>query len=160
LPASGQIENRLKECLARKGWAILDCRLLHFDSYRDAYGAAAGDEMLRSAAVWIMEVVDGIGARDDFIGYSGGDSFLVLTEESRAATLEAKLKSRFENEIPGKYSYLDRQRGYSLVRNAIGSETRVPLMQLSIATVRSTERAFTDVRQITEAVAASRRKSV
>jgi PleD family two-component response regulator len=156
LPASRLIENRLQECLSRKGWALLDCRLLHFDEYRAAYGSPTADDILRFTAVIILEVVDQAGTPNDFIGYSGGDSFILLTEESRAGALEARLKTWFAQDIPEKYSYLDRQRGFMLLRNTAGVENHVPLMELSVTTLRSSEHNFSDVRQITEKTAALR----
>jgi PleD family two-component response regulator len=159
LPASRQIENRLLEKLPSKGWALMDCRLLHFDEYRAAYGTQAGDDALRFAAGLIIDVVDDAGTPDDFIGYPGGDSFVILTEESRTAELEVRLNNRFSQDLSGVYSYLDRQRGFMLTQTPTRTETRLPLMQLSIATLRSSNHNFTDVRQVTESTAALRRQS-
>ncbi len=153
LPTSRQIQTHLEEILARKGWSMLNCRLKDFDAYRSAYGDAACDDFLRFTADLIVQTADELGAADDFIGYSGGDSFIVITEEARAGTLEAQLKNRFKQSTPGKYSYVDRQRGYLMVRNAAGAETRMPLVSLSVAVIHSSQHNFSDVRQITELAA-------
>ena len=153
LPASRQIEVRLKEILPRKGWSMLNCRLMDFDAYRTAYSDIAGDDFLRFAADQILQVVDELGAPDDFIGYSGGDSFVVLTEEARAPFLEAQLKNRFKRTVPNKYSYLDQQRGYIVVRNDAGAEVRTPLISLSVTIIHASKHNFTDVRQIAELAA-------
>ncbi|MBN1440919.1 MAG: response regulator [Anaerolineales bacterium] len=150
LPASRQIEARLKEILPRKDWSMLTFRLLNFDSYRAAYGDSSGDEFLRFAAELILQTVDECGAVDDFIGYSGGDSFVVITEEKRAAGLETQLKSRFTRAIPNKYSYLDQQRGYVAVPGPGATEKRAPLIRLTVGVIRASQHNFTDVRQITE----------
>jgi PleD family two-component response regulator len=153
LPASRQIESRLEEILPKKGWSMLNCRLMNFDAYRTAYGDSSGDDVLRFAADLILQTVDESGGPDDFIGYPGGDNFVLLTEESRAAQLEAQLKNRFAQALPAKYSYVDQQRGYILVRNASGVETRVPLIRLAVAGIHSSQHNFTDVRQLTELAA-------
>jgi PleD family two-component response regulator len=158
LPAGRQIEARLTEKLGVSGWALIDCRLLHFDEYRGVYGTPAGDDALRAAAGWILEVVNETGTQDDFIGHPGGDNFVLLTDDARAAELEARLNNRFAQELPGIYSYLDRQRGYMLSRGPTGVETRLSLMKLSTAVVRSSAHAFRDIRQITETIAALRRQ--
>lgn len=155
LPASGQIQTRLQESLGRQGWAMLNCRLINFDAYRTVYGDSAGDELLRFAAELILKVVDELGAPDDFLGYSGGDSFIVLTEDARAAAIEAQLKIRIQEAMPGKYSYLDQQRGYVLARDSSGAEKRVGLIRLAATLIRSSEHHFTDIRQITELAAAA-----
>ncbi len=153
LPTSRQIQTRLEELLARKGWSMLNCRVMDFDSYRSTFGDAACDDFLRFTADLILQTVDELGAADDFIGYSGGDSFIIVTEEARAGTLEAQLKSRFKQSAPGKYSYVDQQRGYLMVRNASGTEVRKPLVSLSVAVIHSSKHNFSDVRQITELAA-------
>jgi PleD family two-component response regulator len=155
LPASGQIQERLQASLGRPGWSMLNCRLMNFDTYRGVYGESAADDLLRFAAELILEVVDEMGSADDFLGYSGGDSFVVLTEDSRAAVIEAQLKRRFQEEIPGRYSYLDQQRGFVLARDASGAENRVGLIRLSVTVIRSSEHHFTDIRQITELAASA-----
>jgi DNA-binding response OmpR family regulator len=153
LPASGQIEARLQALLARKGWSMVNCRLKDFDSYRKAYGDPAGDEFLRFAADQILQTVDERGAPEDFIGYSGGDSFVILTEEGRVPALEAELKNRFNRTISNKYSYVDQQRGYLLVPDSAGIEVRVPLISLTMTIIHSSQHAFTDARQIAEMAA-------
>ncbi|MGD0172945.1 MAG: response regulator [Anaerolineales bacterium] len=159
LPASGQIQTRLQANLDRTGWSMVSCRLMNFDAYRSAYGDSAGDDLLRFAAELILKVVDELGASDDFLGYSGGDSFVVLTEDSRAAVIEAQLKIRFQEAIPGKYSYLDQQRGYVLTRAASGAENRAPLIRLAVSLIRSSDYHFSDIRQITELAAAAGAKN-
>jgi PleD family two-component response regulator len=153
LPASRQIEARLQEILPRKGWSMLNCRLMEFDSYRAAYGDAAGDDFLRFAADQIIQTVDAAGAPDDFIGYPGGDSFVIITEEARAAALEAQLKTRFNTNVSGKYSYLDQQRGYIVVRDGSGAEVHAGLISLAVTAIHSSTHNFSDVRQIAELAA-------
>jgi PleD family two-component response regulator len=153
LPASRQIKARLAEILPRKGWSMLNCRLMDFDAYRTVYGDTSGDDFLRFAADLILLAIDELGAPDDFIGYSGGDSFVVLTEETRAAAIETQLKDRFKKTAPTKYSYLDQQRGYILVRDAAGLEIRTPLISLAVIAIHSSNHNFTDVRQIIELAA-------
>jgi PleD family two-component response regulator len=159
LPASRQIEMRLESSLGRQGWAMLSCRLMNFDAYRSVYGEMAGDEVLHFAAELILSVVDELGAPDDFLGYSGGDSFVILTEDSRASAIEAQLKARFQEAIPGKYSYVDGQRGYILAHDSSGAEIRAGLIHLSVILIRSADHHFTDIRQITELAAAGAQNS-
>jgi PleD family two-component response regulator len=156
LPTSRQIQSRLEGFLPRKGWSMLNCRLMDFDAYRSAYGDTACDDFLRFAADLILKTVDELGAADDFIGYSGGDSFVVITEEARAGLLETQLKSRFIQSASGKYSYVDQQRGYLLTRNAAGMEIHAPLVSLSVTAIHSSQHNFSDVRQITELAAMPR----
>jgi PleD family two-component response regulator len=156
LPTSRPIQTRLEEIIAHKGWSMLTCRLMDFDAYRSAYGDTACDDFLRFAADLILETVDELGAADDFIGYSGGDSFVVVTEEARAGPLEAQLKSRFKQSAPSKFSYLDQQRGYLMIRNAAGAEIHAPLVSLTVTAIHASQHNFSDVRQVTELAALAR----
>jgi PleD family two-component response regulator len=155
LPASGQIQARLEASLGRTGWSMVNCRLLNFDAYRGAYGDSAADDLLRFAAELILKVIDESGTAEDFLGYSGGDSFILLTDDSHAEVLAAQLINRFQNEIPGRYSYLDQQRGFMLARDASGAESRAELIRLAVTLIRSADHHFTDIRQITELAAAA-----
>jgi PleD family two-component response regulator len=153
LPTSRQIQTRLEEILPVKGWSMLNCRLIDFAGYRSVYGDSAGDDFLRFAADLILQTVDELGSREDFIGYAGGDSYVVVTEEARALPLEAQLKNAFKRAIPGQYSYLDQQRDYLMVRDPAGVEIRTPLISLLVTIVHSSQHNFTDIRQITELAA-------
>jgi PleD family two-component response regulator len=159
LPTSQQIEAQLQAKLSRKGWSLLNCRLVDFDSYRNTYGDPAGDDFLRSTAEWMLQVVDEAGQPDDFIGYAGGDNFVILTEESRAAAIESKLKVRLGEAIPGKYSYVDQQRGYCITQTESGKEIRTPLAHLAISSIHSSSHNFTEVRQIMELASAAMKNS-
>lgn len=159
LPGSRQIEIRLREILPRKGWSILNCRLMHFDAYRAAYGDSAGNDFLRFAADQIIQTVDDLGAPDDFIGYPGGDSFIILTDESRAAAIEAQLKHRLAEAAPKKYSYVDQQRGYVLIRDGSGKEVRAGLISPAVTVVHASTHQFTDARQIAKLAAIAGKNS-
>jgi PleD family two-component response regulator len=156
LPTSRPIQTHLEKIIARKDWSMLNCRLMDFDAYRSAYGDTACDDFLRFAADLILETVDELGTAEDFIGYSGGDSFVVVTEEARAGPLEAQLKSRFKQSASGKFSYVDQQRGYLMIRNAAGAEIHAPLVSLTVTVLHSSQHNFSDVRQVTELAALAR----
>jgi PleD family two-component response regulator len=153
LPTSRQIQTRLEEILPGKSWSMLNCRLIDFPGYRAVYGESAGEDFLRFSADLILQTVDELGSKEDFIGFAGGDSFVVVTEEARALQLEAQLKTTFKRAIPGRYSYLDQQRGYLMVPGPAGAEIRTPLISLMVTIVHASQHNFTDIRQITELAA-------
>src|SRR5512145_726717 len=76
LPAGRLIENRLREIIREKGWALPDARVNSFEPFKDVYGFVAGDDVLRFTAMIIGEVVDEMGTTSDFIGHAGGDNFI------------------------------------------------------------------------------------
>lgn len=158
LPSGRLIEDHLRRIIRTQGWALLDCRLLHFDRFKDAYGFIAGDEVLRFTSLLLGEVVDEAGTANDFIGHPGGDNFVVITTAAAGPRIRDRLKTRFNAEVLTHYSYVDRERGYIMAKGQEGNEVQAPLMALSVGLVNSDTRQFSDIREITELAAEARRQ--
>lgn len=161
LPSGRLIEDQLRRIIREQGWALLDCRLLHFDRFRDVYGFIAGDEVLRFTSMLIGEVIDELGTNNDFIGHPGGDNFIVITASDRAVKVRERLKARFAEEVLTHYSFMDRDRGYIIAKDTRGDEVKemkVPLMRMAIGMVTPEMRQFADIREITELAAEARRQ--
>jgi len=158
LPSGRVIEDQLRRIIRTQGWALLDCRILHFDKFRDVYGFIAGDEVLRFTSLLLGEVVDEVGTSNDFIGHPGGDNFVVVTTAAAAPKVRERLKTRFAAEVVSHYSFMDREQGYVIAKGNDGIEVKVPLMRLAIGPVSSETRQFSDIREITELAAEARRQ--
>lgn len=158
LPAGRLIEDALRELLRRRAWAFLDMRINHFDPFKDRYGFLAGDEVLRFTALLITSVVAEKGTGDDFVGHAGGDNFVLITSQfDRAEEIRTTLQTRFKSEVKSHYAYTDRQQGGVRLSDSSGIERLYPLMTLAVGMVTS-ERPFSDIREITEAAAEARRR--
>jgi len=158
LPSGRLIEDHLRRIIRTQGWALLDCRLMHFERFKDVYGFIAGDEVLRFTSLLVGEVVDESGTANDFIGHPGGDNFVVITTADAAPRMRDRLKARFNAEVVTHYSFTDREQGYIVAKGQEGSEVQVPLMAMSIGLVSSTTHQFSDIREITEMAAEARRQ--
>jgi PleD family two-component response regulator len=159
LPSGKLIEEQLRGLMRRKGWGLLYVGISHMEAFTDVYGFVAGDEVLRFTTLLLGEVDDKLGGPDDFIGHVGGDDFLLITTEDKAAAMAEAAIKRFNQEIGAHYSFKDRERGYIVTKNAEGQEQPVPLMKLCAGVVHSTGRNFTDIREITEVSAEARRQA-
>lgn len=157
LPSGRLIEDQLRELIRRDDWAYVDMRITDFDPFRDKYGFVAGDEVLRFTAMLVGEVVDELGSPGDFIGHAGNDNFVLITTKGKVKEIKERLSTRFDHEVQTHYSYLDREQGGMKIDEGDGEKT-VSLMKLSIGFVTS-ERDFSDIREITEAAAEERRKT-
>ncbi len=157
LPSGRLIEDQLRELIRRDDWAYVDMRITDFDAFRDKYGFVAGDEVLRFTAMLVGEVVDELGSPEDFIGHAGNDNFVLITTSDRAEKMKERLVMRFDHEVQTHYSYVDREQGGMKIDDGSG-EKMVSLMTLSLGLVTS-EREFSDIREITEAAAEARRKA-
>ena len=158
LPAGRLIENRLREIIREKGWALLDARINNFEPFKDVYGFVAGDDVLRFTAMLIGEVVDELGTISDFIGHAGGDNFIIITQEGKAEAIKARLKERFDNEVQTHYNFMDRQQGFVQAPAADGTTVKVPFMTMSVGIVSPSLQSFADIREITELAAEARRQ--
>jgi PleD family two-component response regulator len=158
LPSGRLIEDQLRRIIRTQEWALLDCRILHFDRFRDVYGFIAGDDVLRFTSLLLGEVVDEVGTSNDFIGHPGGDNFVVITMTANAPKVRDRLRMRFNEEILSHYGFMDRERGYVIAIGHEGIEVKVPLMRMAIGLVSSETRQFSDIREITELAAESRRQ--
>ncbi len=160
LPAGRLIEDQLRQIIRSDSWALLDLRIQHFDAFREVYGFVAGDDVLRFSAMLLGEVLDELGTEDDFLGHAGGDNFIIITSEEAAPGIRERAKERFAEEVLTHYSFTDREKGYLTIPREDGGEEKAPLMSLAVGIVTASERAFADIREITEAAAEARRKDV
>lgn len=159
LPSGRLIEDALRELLRQETWAYMDMRIGHFDAFKDKYGFVAGDEVLRFTAMLLGEVVDQQGKPEDFIGHAGGDNFVLITQPDRAKTIKETFEKRFNEDVQVHYAYTDREQGGIKLDAGTDGERLVPLMKIAIGVVTS-ERKFSDIREITEAAAEARRRQV
>jgi diguanylate cyclase (GGDEF)-like protein len=159
LPSGRMIEEQLRGLMRRKDWGLLYIGINEIDAFTDVYGFVAGDEVLRFTALMLGEVDDKLGGADDFIGHVGGDDFIVITSEDKAAAMAEASLQRFAQEIGSHYSFKDRERGYIVVKDADGAERHAPLMKACVGVVLAKENEFTDIREITEVSAEARRKA-
>jgi PleD family two-component response regulator len=157
LPSGQLIEEQLREIIQREGWAFIDIRLDQFDSFKEAYGFVASDNILRFTAMLIGEVVDEFGTINDFVGHTGNDHFVIITSEDCSANVREKLVERFTEEIVTHYNYLDRQKGYIEFSGNGGKTEQSPIISISIGVVSPEGHGFTDIREITELAAEARR---
>ncbi len=157
LPSGRLIEDQLRRIIRQKGWAFMDLRINHFETFKDVYGFVAGDDLLRFTAMLLGEVVDLYGTPNDFIGHPGGDSFIIVTAEENAPQIRQAVKSRFAEEVLAHYSFIDRERGYIVTINESAQQVKTPLMSLSVGVVSPSQFEFADIREITELAAEARR---
>ncbi len=158
LPAGRLIEEQLRRIIREDGWAYLDIRIENFEPFKDVYGFVAGDDVLRFAGMLIGEILDSMGTSADFIGHSGGDTFVIITTEGASAGIRDRLKSRFAEDVQTHYNFMDRQQGYILAPGKEGGQEQFPLMTLAIGVISPTKQGFADIREITELAAEARRQ--
>jgi PleD family two-component response regulator len=160
LPSGRLIEDQLRKAIREKGWAYLDIRINHFESFKDVYGFIAANDVLRFSAMLLGEVTDELGSQDDFIGHAGGDNFVIITKEANGAAIRQKVKTRFAEEILTHYNFMDRQQGFIMTPGEGNQSIQTPLMTLAVGIIGPSTHVFSDIREITELAAEERRQDV
>lgn len=158
LPSGRLIEEQLRRIIRQQGWALMDIRLNHYQSFREVYGFVAGDDALRFTAMLMGEVVDDFGSPNDFIGHAGDDNFIIISTEEAIPEISQTLRTRFAEEVLTHYNFLDREQGYIVTVDESGNKKETPMMTMAIGTVSPSKYQFTDIREITELAAEARRK--
>ena len=157
LPSGRLNEEQLRLLMRKSDWGLLYIGIDGLDDFNNAYGFLAGDEVLRFVALLLSETADALGNPDDYIGHVGGENFMVITRASNIKPLSDALKAKFASGIMSHYSFIDRDRGYIIIKDADGKDRKAPLMKMRIGAIVSDTQQFTDIREITEAAAEARR---
>ena len=156
LPTGKHVKERLSQLLFADRWALLDCRISHFEGYKDIYSFVAGDEVLAGTASLLQSVLSELEREQDFIGHAGGGNFIIVSDVDIAHKLSQEIKQRFNSKVDDYYSEEDRKRGYMMPPEGTGMTT--PLMKMTVGVISSEGVTFTDLRELTEAALEARRK--
>ena len=159
LPSSRLIEEQLKRLIRSTAWTVLYVGIREYQSFTDAYGFVAGDDVLRFTCMIISEVINEMGTPEDFVGHVGGDDFIIVAHGSKADQLVQHIKDRFRKGSGAFYSFQDRERGALLVKTADGGAQSSPLMSLAVGVITDKTAPFSDIREITEFASEARRMS-
>ncbi len=122
----------------------------HFKEFNDRYGYAMGDDVIRTVAMLLVDVVEATSGEAGFVGHIGGDDFLFLVPVTTLIDTCETLVRRADEILPARYSAHDRQAGYFFGKDRRGRLDRVPLMTLSIGVVTNERRRFAHAAQVSE----------
>jgi diguanylate cyclase (GGDEF)-like protein len=127
-----EINRRLAE---RERFAVLYPDIDSFKSYNDHYGFLRGDDVIKTLATIILEVLEENHSSFHFAGHVGGDDFVILTEPALAEAIAEEITRRFDESIPALYDPADRERGWIESEERNGNMLRTPLVSVSIGIV-------------------------
>ncbi|MEW6092883.1 MAG: response regulator [Chloroflexota bacterium] len=109
LPEGKLVEERIRECLGRADWTMLITSLENLDSFREAYGFVASDDVLRAVSLMVQNTVRELGGQEDFLGHLGLTDFILITKPDRYASLQERIRSRLEQSLDFFYPIKDRE---------------------------------------------------
>ena len=109
LPEGPLVEERLSEVIHKSGWALLHISINHLDSFREAYGFVASDDVLRAISLMIHNTMKETGSPEDFLGHMSPTDFAVVISPSNLAPFQERIKSRLEQSLDYFYPIKDRE---------------------------------------------------
>ena len=116
-------------------FAVLYPDIDSFKSYNDHYGFLRGDDVIKTLATIILEVLEEKHSAHHFAGHVGGDDFVILTEPSLGEVVAGEITRRFDEAIPALYDPTDRDRGWIESEERNGGVLRTPMVSVSIGIV-------------------------
>ncbi|HMO57240.1 MAG TPA: response regulator [Roseiflexaceae bacterium] len=152
LPTAELITEQYRALLNGSDWALAMIQINGLETFMKAYGAVAGEEVLRFTALLLNDIVNQHGRPEDFVGQPiVGPSFVVTSAPAPMETICEQLCRSFDSEIGKHYEYKDRLNGYISVIDDTGETRQAPLMSLSIGVLTSQDGPFYDIRELSEA---------
>jgi len=149
LPTGRVIQNHLRKLLndPQGAWTLMRVKVNGLEAFRDVYGFQAGGDFLRSVTLILAEALSLDDVLDDFLGYNGNDDFIIVTEQRRADSLAAEVRTRFDLVLRTHYSFMDLAQGYLLLD---GEQAQMATVR--ITRVDATSGPFYDIRALSEAL--------
>ena len=97
MSGNSDILREISRRLARHDrFAVLYPDIDSFKSYNDHYGFLRGDDVIKTLATIIFEVLEENYSASHFAGHVGGDDFVILTEPSMAESIATEITKRFD----------------------------------------------------------------
>lgn len=109
LPEGPLVEERLSDVIHKSGWALLHISIIHLDSFREAYGFVASDDVLRAISLMIHNTMKESGAGEDFLGHISPTDFVVVMPPENLPAFQKQISSRLEQSLDYFYPIKDRE---------------------------------------------------
>jgi DNA-binding response OmpR family regulator len=135
LPEGFLVDERLQGCLKEAPWSLLILSMKHLDTFREAYGFVASDDLLRAVSIMLQDTLREAGSPGDFLGHLSATDFLIVTQPEVLVNLRDRSRKRLEQSFD--YFYRDQDRG-----SAGGVR---PRLALEIHELSSNQVNFTDL---------------
>ena len=109
LPEGPLVEERLSNVIHKSGWALLHISIINFDSFREAYGFVASDDVLRAISLMIHNTMKENGRTEDFLGHITPTDFIVVMTPANMSTFQERISPRLEQSLDYFYPIKDRE---------------------------------------------------
>jgi GGDEF domain-containing protein len=87
---------------------LLLVSLENLESFREAYGFVASDDVQRAVSLMIHNAVRGLGGSSDFVGQISPTEFVLVTSPNTLPALADRIRSRLDQSLDYFYPLKDR----------------------------------------------------
>ncbi len=109
LPEGALVDERLSDAIHKSGWALLHISINHLESFREAYGFVASDDVLRAISLMVHNTMKETGSPDDFLGHISPTDFVVVVPPANLPPFQDRIRSRLEQSLDYFYPIKDRE---------------------------------------------------
>ena len=88
LPEGALVDEKLSEVIEKDGVAVLFVSIDNMDSFREAYGFVASDDVLRAISLMIVNTMREVSRPEDFLGHLSRTDFILVLPPSNLAGIE------------------------------------------------------------------------
>jgi PleD family two-component response regulator len=144
LPVRQVAEEWLHELGDKNDWGVIYVAIQDVDTFSDSYGFVAGDDVLRAVGLIMGHVIDDVGSLDDQVAHIEETSFVLVTTDTRARSIQDRLASRLERAFRYFYPAKD-----------TGTRQTVPHMRVDMAMITHADGPFDGPQAIIDAAIAN-----
>jgi DNA-binding response OmpR family regulator len=108
LPDGALVDEKLNELIQKGKWSIFLVSIINLDTFRDAYGFVASDDVLRAISLMIHNAMREVGDADDFVGHLTPTDFVLMVYPGKLAALQERVRTRLEQSLDYFYPIKDR----------------------------------------------------
>lgn len=126
LPEGPLVEERLSDAIHKSGWSLLHVSIDHLESFREAYGFVASDDVLRAVSLMIQNTLKEIGSPDDFLGHISPTDFVVVISSASMPAFQDRIRSRLEQSLDYFYPIKDREQASRQPDRLLVKVTEIP----------------------------------
>lgn len=133
LPNMALIKERLPKLVDDPNSAFFDVELQHYAPFEKQYGPVAANQVIRSAAKVIGDLLHEIDPKQTFIGHPRDDHFLLVVPKGAIARVDKDLPARFGELVVKFYDVPDQERG----KMKLAGSDDVPFMAFKLTQVKA-----------------------
>ena len=132
------VDEKLKECLNKDGWALLLISLENLDAFHEHYGFVASDDVMRAVSLMVHNAMRDAGNTDEFLGHLSPTVFVETLAASGVEAMKERVRTRIEQSLDYFYPIKDRD------------QATMPKRRLAVHTASLTagEKSFASVDEI------------